>query len=310
MCRENLPLFVVLSCVLAATAADPQRPAPAEPATSLAGPATQPAVQPADSQPAHDERAVQVLREACEFIRRQKEFTTTCLLKRVEGGEQEGRVLELRGRLAFRRPRELKVVSDRPRWRTGGKPLEGDNGLSVSDIFCDGRKIDFVMPTLEKYVRQEPPENVSHVFENGTYPERTNFAGITVFPVFLTDDPLQVMMHGPWTLEYVGREKLHGIECHVLRQKTAGVVDWRIWIGADQPLFHQFATDLSRAEAEKMQVVVAAFEIRFTDWNLSPNLPDADFAYTPPAAFKSVESFAAPASGPAPAAESQPAAKP
>lgn len=246
--------------------------------------------QPAsDTQPAtpqRDPQAVKILKEACDLLRKQRAFSTVCTVRRIEGDEKSGRILDLRGELTFARPNWLKVVSDRPRWRLDGKPLEGDHGLAVSDAFCDGRKIDYVMPTLETYVRHPAPQKVSEVFEQGAFPDYFNFPGIMVFPVFLTDDPYEIMAGGQWAIDYLGRDKLDGTDCHVIRQRTSGVVDLNIWIDAETHLFRQFATDTSRAVAEHMQVVAPAFITRFTEWKLDPPLRQADFEYTPPPHFK------------------------
>lgn len=287
-----LPRMAILSaaaCLFAASAAAQHEPA-----------SSQQAAQDSESS-VGDPRAVKILRAACDFIRGKDAFSTVCEVQRVEVSADQGRTLDLRARLDFRRPNYLRILSEPPRWKQAGKPLEGDNGLPVTTIYCDAKTITYVMPSLGSYIRQAAPPRVSEIFENGLMPDRANFPGVTVYPVFLTEDPFAIMTGGPWKLEYVGRERLDGVPCQVLRQRTEGLVDLRIWIGEDPPVFLCFATDLERAKADKMQVIVPEFSQRFRDWDFSPSLSKRDFVYQPPARLREVESFEERVEGPAPA---------
>jgi hypothetical protein len=249
---------------------------------------------PAKSELKRDPKAVEVLRSACELVSKLDAYTTTCHMTRVEGDREMGRRLEVKSTITYRKPRSLRVVSEPPVWTYEGKPYQPELPLAVSDLYIDGDKAVYVMPALGEYIEGPNPDRVSAIFEEMAYPAGTNFAGITVFPVFLMHDPMAMMMRGPWGLEYVGRETLDGVEAHVLRQRTEGLVDLKIWIGADRPLFLQFATDTSRADAEKVQVLTSLFTIRFRDWDVNPKLEDRMFAFEPAANLKMVESFSEP----------------
>ena len=240
-----------------------------------------------------DPKAIALLKTACAHIRGAKSFTTACHLTRLMGTRDKGDVLELRAKMTYRAPRELRVVCEPPKFFQAGKPIENP-GLSVTDIYCNGKKVDFVMPDQNKYVRADAPESVMKIFETGLMPPGGNFPGMTAFPAFVYDDPYKLMTAGGRITVYEGTETLDGAKCHVLRQMPADPENWihlKVWIEVDRPVFRQFMTDFSFAEIKGMQVMEPEIRIHFGDWKINAEVADADFAYEPPAAFQKVDTF-------------------
>ena len=71
--------------------------------------------------------------------------------------------------------------------------------------------------------------------------------------------------------------------------------DWDIWISTgDKPLIYRFVPDLSKRLANIRGVPKDAkinYNIVISDWNTAPKFSDTDFAFTPPADAKKVDSL-------------------
>jgi hypothetical protein len=78
------------------------------------------------------------------------------------------------------------------------------------------------------------------------------------------------------TASNVGPERILGVPCeHIaLRGDQA---DMQLWVAqGDQPLPHRMVITYRAAEGQPQ------FRAQFSDWNLSPDVPDTLFAFTPP----------------------------
>jgi hypothetical protein len=75
----------------------------------------------------------------------------------------------------------------------------------------------------------------------------------------------------------VGQERIMGVPCeHVAFRGDQA--DFQLWVAqGDQPLPHRLVITYTAAEGQPQ------FWAQFRDWNLSPDVPDARFAFTPPA---------------------------
>lgn len=273
-------------------------------------PVTVPAPEAAASAPANDPRALDLLKKACDRLTGAKSFETTCRLTRLMGTKDSGELLELRAKLLYAAKNRLRIVSDPARFSIAGKPSPEDRGLYITSIFDDGKQLHFVMPEIKRFNKKDAPPTAAEIFVGGKMPEGANFPGMTAYPVFLRDDPYKLMTMETRRSLYAGKEKVDGVECHVIRQMPADteqLIDLRIWIEVDQPVFRQFRTDFSRAEAKGMQLMEPEITIRFEDWRFDGPVSDADFAYTPPADYKHVDTFMV---DPSELAASQPASQP
>jgi hypothetical protein len=78
------------------------------------------------------------------------------------------------------------------------------------------------------------------------------------------------------SLDYVERTEIYGVPAHHLAGRTE-TVDYQVWIteGA-QPLPLRVVLTYKNAEGQPQ------FQAHFSDWNLSPEIQDSQFAFAPP----------------------------
>ena len=77
-------------------------------------------------------------------------------------------------------------------------------------------------------------------------------------------------------VDYVERTKIHGPPSHHLAART-DTVDFQVWVAdGDTPLPQRVVITYRKAKGEPQ------FWAQFSDWNLSPDVSDAQFAFTPP----------------------------
>lgn len=78
------------------------------------------------------------------------------------------------------------------------------------------------------------------------------------------------------TAYYVGQETLAGVSCDHLALR-GDRFDVQFWIAkGNQPLLHRMVITYTLAEGQPQ------FWAQFSDWNLSPEVPDSLFVFTPP----------------------------
>jgi len=78
------------------------------------------------------------------------------------------------------------------------------------------------------------------------------------------------------TAYYVGQETLAGVSCDHLALRVDRA-DVQFWIAqGNQPLLHRMVITYTLAEGQPQ------FWAQFSDWNLSPEVPDSLFVFTPP----------------------------
>jgi hypothetical protein len=76
--------------------------------------------------------------------------------------------------------------------------------------------------------------------------------------------------------DYVGQETIAGTSCDHLGLR-AERTDIQVWVAqGDRPLPYRVSITYARAEGQPQ------FRAQFSEWNLSPNVPDSLFAFTPP----------------------------
>jgi len=84
------------------------------------------------------------------------------------------------------------------------------------------------------------------------------------------------------SLDYVEKTSIYGQAAHHLAGRTA-TVDYQIWIAEGaQPLPLRVVLTYKLAEGQPQ------FRAQFSDWNLTPQINDAQFAFTPPEGAKKI----------------------
>ncbi len=104
-------------------------------------------------------------------------------------------------------------------------------------------------------------------------------------------DPYKCLIENVRSGQYIGVGYVFETKCHHLAFRQA-TIDWQIWIeDGDKPLPRKFVITFKESPAHPQYTAL------LSDWNLSAELADATFTFTPPAAAKKIEF--APATQPA-----------
>ncbi|HTL30376.1 MAG TPA: DUF2092 domain-containing protein [Tepidisphaeraceae bacterium] len=100
---------------------------------------------------------------------------------------------------------------------------------------------------------------------------------------FAFPDPYKSLTENVRSSEYIGIGYVFDTKCHHLSFRQASV-DWQIWIEVgEKPLPRKVVITYKESPSHP---VYTAF---LSNWNLSPDLPDATFTFTPPPDAKKVE---------------------
>ena len=84
------------------------------------------------------------------------------------------------------------------------------------------------------------------------------------------------------SLDYVEKTSIYGQPAHHLAGRTE-TVDYQVWIAeGDQPLPLRVVLTYKLAEGQPQ------FRAQFSDWNLAPQIDNAQFAFTPPEGAKKI----------------------
>ncbi|MEX0611634.1 MAG: DUF2092 domain-containing protein [Pirellulales bacterium] len=169
-----------------------------------------------------------------------------------------------------------------------------NEGMMGMTYVSDGKQVVQYIPMMNRYAVSDAPADFSDLrHTTGAFAYATMALSGSMIP-----DRGQAfydkLMDGATKAEYVGTDKIGGVLCHHCRLHRTDY-KWDIWIEAgDKPLVRKMAPDLSmrledaggRLEDAKMEYSVA-----FSEWDVAPKFTDADFAFTPPADARQVESL-------------------
>jgi len=93
---------------------------------------------------------------------------------------------------------------------------------------------------------------------------------------FFSSTVIKTLPERVLTADYVEQATIAGVPCDHLGLRGERV-DLQVWVAqGDQPLPQRVIITYARAEGQPQ------FRAQFREWNLSPNAPDALFAFTPP----------------------------
>lgn len=164
---------------------------------------------------------------------------------------------------------------------------DGDLGGTVAS---DGETLVEYRSELRQYTVVEAPKSLDE-FGSGTLDG--GMGGIMM--AMLSDDPMERLTGQVTSSEYLGVETLEGVECHHLKF-MAEEWDYDIWVTTgEKPTIRRIAPDLSKQLGEEEKEIGYSIKISYdaTNWKFDPELPDATFAFTPPASAELVEEFTA-----------------
>ncbi|MGH7787835.1 MAG: DUF2092 domain-containing protein [Candidatus Binatia bacterium] len=162
--------------------------------------------------------------------------------------------------LSVRRPDRLRVDTT-------------DRDGSVSGVVFDGKEIAVFDLQDKVYAIAEKPGTLGAAI--GYF---VNDLGMRLPMAAIISGQLTRII-GDWAnqAEYVGQASIAGVAC----DQVAFRGDWedvQMWVArGDRPLLQRMVITYTRAEGKPQ------FWAQLRDWNLSPDLPDSFFAFTPPA---------------------------
>jgi hypothetical protein len=155
------------------------------------------------------------------------------------------------------------------------------NGLRVESEHSDGEK-HLVLYDGKDITVFTPSQNV--------YAQASKPGGIDAAIMYFLKDlhmrlPLAMLLTSRFpaelerrtqALDYVERTEIQGTPAHHLAGQTE-TVDYQVWIAEGaQPLPLRVVLTYKNAEGQPQ------FRAQFADWNFSPEIQDAQFAFTPP----------------------------
>lgn len=89
-------------------------------------------------------------------------------------------------------------------------------------------------------------------------------------------NPYDILSSGVESSVYVGTAYVNGVECHQLAFREANV-DWQLWVKTGtEPLPMKYVI------TSKWHTGAPQYEIRWRDWNTSPNISGKQFAFSAP----------------------------
>jgi hypothetical protein len=143
---------------------------------------------------------------------------------------------------------------------------------SVSGFVFDGKQIAVFNVQDKVYATVAKPGTVDEAIDYFT----NNLDMRMPLGELLASDLPQLLQERLHEADYIEQATIAGVLCdHVaLREERADV---QLWIAkGDQPLPRRLVITYTRAEGQPQ------FWAQFSDWNLSPEVPDTLFAFTPP----------------------------
>lgn len=199
-------------------------------------------------------------------------------------------------------------------FQESGQKIEFGEKRKISVSRPDGLRVDLEESHGEKHLFLYDGKDIT-VFNpsQNVYAQVGKAGGIDEAMVYLLKDlhmrlPLAALLISRFpteiesrtrSLDYVEKTSIHGAPCHHLAGRTE-TVDYQVWIqeGA-QPLPLRIVLTYKHAEGQPQ------FRAQFSDWNLTPVVSDAEFAFTPPEASRKI-AFAAQLSSIIPAGKETP----
>jgi hypothetical protein len=244
---------VLSLALLAATPGCAERRAAARPEPAAAQePAPRAAAEPAE--------AKAILLRMAEFLARTPRFSV-----KLEGGYD---VVQASGqKIEFGENRTVTVS------RPDGLRVEVEHGDGEQHlVLYDGREITVYSPSQNVYAQATKPGGIDAAVR---YFLRDLGMRLPL-AILLTSRFPEEIERRTQALDYVEPARILGKPAHHLAGRTE-TVDYQVWVAAgDRPL------PLRVVLTYKDAVGQPQFRAEFSDWNLAPDIRDAQFAFTPP----------------------------
>jgi hypothetical protein len=176
--------------------------------------------------------------------------------------------------------------------------------LENKQFFYDGKNITLYDKSHNSYATMEAPGTIDEAMDKAS-----KEYGLRVSLVDLAEsNTCALMTKGVKHSLYVGEGLVRGVKCHHLAFDKDNI-QWQIWIDAgEKPLIRKLII------TQKKLLASPQWTAYLTDWNLSPQLSDSLFIFTPPekatkTRFVSLKELAGQEAKATPVAPKKPAAK-
>ncbi|HEY1786428.1 MAG TPA: DUF2092 domain-containing protein [Pirellulales bacterium] len=232
------------------------------------------------AKPTTDSQGSELLQKAATFIEGQKAFQVVVDVEmRLEA---QGQKAEMKNayELAMARPDRLAMRSK-----------DGENGVTM---ITDGKQFYRAIPILKKYVVGDAPASAAEIFKD----QSALFLGMGIggafFNALLSDHPYDMLTAKVTTTRDLGAEDVDGTACQHLRFEQIDY-DWDAWIqNAGQPLIRKVAFQIKKfpeAVGQDLPDMKMSLIYGLRAWDLEPKFADDEFAFSPPADWKKVDSL-------------------
>ena len=224
--------------------------------------------QEAPSVPFMDPKVEEVLKEMGHALTGASAFAFTAEVT-LDERHPSGMKIQRSGRRAMAIRRPDRILSD----------VEGD--LGSRSAWYDGKTIAVLDKAHNTYAVLEVPSSPSNSSGPSGIDAALDFVAADYDIVLPLADFIRTDVHeslfSPAELGlYIGLTNVGGIVCHQVALAN-DFMEWQLWIDAEgDPLPVKFVITYTDEPGEPQ------FAARFLSWNLSPELPDEAFQFSPP----------------------------
>ena len=225
-----------------------------------------PPVTPTSFNSSVDPQAVKMLRRMTDYLSGLNQFRV-----RVRNMDEE--LLDSGHKVDY--DMSVKLTISRP------NKLRNDRlgHLVDQSFYYDGKTLTLYNPSRKVYASVPAPPTIDKAID---YARES--LGITE-PVtdLIYRDPFPLLMQDVNLAVVIGEEIISGVKCTHLLFSRPGV-DFQVWVSIDgPPLPHKYiVTDTGTPE-------LLSITSTMTDWNVAPNVTDAEFKFVPPAGAQRVD---------------------
>lgn len=246
------PRTALCLAVLVAMAGCAHKPAP--PPAPLA------AQQPAPLAEAEPTEAKDILQRMAGFLAQAPRFSVN-VQGEYDAVQASGQKIEFgeTRKITVSRPKHLRVEAEHS---------DGEKHL----VLYDGNELTAFTPSQNVYAQAHKTGDIDDAV---VYFVKDLGMKLPLAMLLLSKLPEQLESRTQ-ALDYVEKTSVHGVPTHHLAGRTE-TVDYQVWIAVGaQPLPLRVVLTYKNAQGQPQ------FRARFSDWNLSPDTQDSQFAFTPP----------------------------
>jgi len=212
-----------------------------------------------DSEADIDEEALEILKNATDYLTGLKQFT-------IKGVKNTDVVQESGQKLQF--TTAIEVAIRRPNLFFGS--WVRDDG-TIRQLWYNGETVTIYEDTENAFGQIQAPDTIDQMLD---YMETVLKAPQPLAEIF--DNDLSHLATLPLSGSYVGVSYLDGIACDHLAFRGE-LVDWQLWIDrGEKPLIQKLVITYKDLQGEPQ------FAARIVKWNIQPNLSDDLFQFSPP----------------------------